>query len=164
MSPPDQSTSTPSKPPRRLPHLLIWVGVLAGTHAACYLAGRIPGWRAQTALESKLKEAKTTCSVVVRGIREERDHAQVHGFQLEARRQVSLALRSVDNRNFGMAEEAVHHAARYLVAARPEGELSQLAGALDAYRLVATEDLGEQRRQLLAWLDRLDALVTPSKL
>jgi len=164
MSLPAPRTSTPSKPPRRLRFLLIWVGVLACTHAGCYLAGRIPGWRAQTALESQLNEAKTTCSVVVRGIREERDHAQVHGFLMEARRQVSLALSSVDNRNFGMAQGAVHRAARYLVAARPEGELSQLAGALDAYRLVATEDLGEQRRQLLAWLGRLDVLVPPSKL
>ncbi|MBC8104607.1 MAG: hypothetical protein H7Z41_18685, partial [Cytophagales bacterium] len=93
--------------------------------------------------------------------------------QLEARRQVALALLELDRRNFGAAQERLGEAAARLenvqkanqaaVAAKPQEppvSPSDFAAAITQIRqvnLVATPDTGEQRERLLTLATQMDA-------
>jgi hypothetical protein len=83
--------------------------------------------------------------------------------RLEARRRLHMAVIALDERNFGTAQEQLASAKAWLVAAKGEDpELSKLAADIDATKVVATEDVGDQRTKLLAMIKRLDQLVPPA--
>jgi hypothetical protein len=88
--------------------------------------------------------------------------------QLEARRLVHTALLELDKRNFGVAQEQLSKAATLLresaAAATGNGDdrevivpnIGDAADRLEAIKLVASEDFGEQRTQLLTVADQMD--------
>ncbi len=92
--------------------------------------------------------------------------------QLEARRQVALALNELDKRNFGAAQERLAEAASRLetvqeansaaLAAKPEqpavsiADLAPFASQLKQIDLVATPNTGAQRERLLAIAAQMD--------
>jgi hypothetical protein len=86
---------------------------------------------------------------------------------LQARRQLHLALLSLDERNFGTARDHLVTAGRDLsaVQAPPPGSnlavLSRLAQELQSARLTVTENLAQQRQRILAWVHALDAQFPP---
>jgi hypothetical protein len=84
--------------------------------------------------------------------------------RLEARRRLHLATIALEDRNFGIAQEHVGVARTFLVAAKGgDGDVQKLATDLDAFKVVATEDVGEQRKALLAFCKRLDDAMPPPK-
>lgn len=82
-----------------------------------------------------------------------------HCLALEARRSLDQAVVALDARNFGIAEKQVQKASHWLVAAHAEPRLAELAKTLETFHLVATEDLGPQRKQLADWVVLVDQLV-----
>ena len=92
--------------------------------------------------------------------------------QLEARRQVSLALTELDRRNFGAAQERLAEAAARLDtvqkanetarAAKPQqpavavADLTAIGTQIKQINLVATSDTGAQREQILALATQMD--------
>ena len=81
--------------------------------------------------------------------------------QLEARRELSVALGALEKRNFGIAEEALQRAAQRLEGST--GDLEAVRKAIAATRLVASEDLEAQRAKLTDLVRRFDAAVPPRK-
>jgi hypothetical protein len=93
--------------------------------------------------------------------------------QLEARRQVSLALLELDRRNFGAAQERLAEAASRLetvqqannaaLAAKPEqpavsiADLSSIGEQIKQIDLVATPNTGGQREHLLTIAAQMDS-------
>jgi hypothetical protein len=78
---------------------------------------------------------------------------------LEARRNLDQAITALDARNFGIAEQQIKKAARLLAAAGAQAKLGELTQAFASFRLVATEDLGPQRKQLVDWVSQIDPLI-----
>lgn len=92
--------------------------------------------------------------------------------QLEARRQVTLALGELDKRNFGAAQERLTEAASRLKtvqkandsarSAKPQqpsvaaADLTAIGTQIKRINLVATSDTGAQREQLLAVAAQMD--------
>ncbi|MGZ3451660.1 MAG: hypothetical protein ACXVEF_18760 [Polyangiales bacterium] len=84
--------------------------------------------------------------------------------RLEARRRLHQALMALDDRNFGTAQEHLAAAKSWLSGAKgADPELTKLSTDIDALKLVATEDVGEQRTKVLAIVKRLDELVPPAQ-
>jgi hypothetical protein len=84
--------------------------------------------------------------------------------RLEARRRLHQAVIALDERNFGTAQEHLAAAKTLLASAKgTDPELAKLSADIDALKLVATEDVGEQRTKVLAIVKRLDELVPPAK-
>ena len=78
--------------------------------------------------------------------------------QLEARRQLHLALLALDQRNFGTAQSHLH-AAGALLEGAANGDGAALAEPLKAMNLVAVSDFSGQRERVLDFARRLDAVV-----
>lgn len=80
--------------------------------------------------------------------------------QLEARRQVSLALMALDQRNFGIAQKNVTEAARLLDVAQKADttnpDLSGVATSLHQMSIVAAADISAQRNALLSTATQMD--------
>lgn len=84
--------------------------------------------------------------------------------RLEARRRLHLAIIALEDRNFGIAQEHVAAAKAFLLAAKGgDPEVQKLATDLDAFKVVATEDVGDQRKAILAFCKRLDDAMPPPK-
>ncbi len=76
--------------------------------------------------------------------------------QLEARRQMHLALLALDDRNFGIAQQHLSGAANLLST----GANASLAGQIKAVSIVAAGDMGQQRQQILDFTRQLDSSLT----
>lgn len=84
--------------------------------------------------------------------------------RLEARRRLHLAIIALEDRNFGIAQEHVGAARAFLATAKGgDPEVQKLATDLEAFKVVATEDVGDQRKALLAFCKRLDDAMPPPK-
>lgn len=145
-----------ANPPRwRRP--LIWAGVAIVALAAAYGVGRL-----QTSSSIDAAEQRTTAAIE-KGAETERSllAQQRRVKHLEARRQLHLALLSLDERNFGTAQKHLSDAQALLVSHASDHPLSELVKPMAAYRLIATEDLGKQREQVLQWVRRFDVLAPP---
>ena len=82
--------------------------------------------------------------------------------RLEGRRRLHLALVALEDRNFGIAQEQLGAARTSFVGASgADPELAKIATELEAYKVVATDDVGEQRKKLLDWCRRVDNLMPP---
>ena len=81
--------------------------------------------------------------------------------QMEARRQLHLALLALDERNFGIAQQRLSHAGALLSLPGTPGDLSALGTQVKNLTVVAAGDIGQQRTQLLDIARRFDVLVPP---
>lgn len=86
--------------------------------------------------------------------------------QLEARRQLHLALLALDQRNFGIAQSRLNAAAILLNNAGQgqTGGLADLAQRIRATRVVAAADFAGQREQVLESVQQLDTILNASGL
>lgn len=84
--------------------------------------------------------------------------------QMEARRQLSLALVALDERNFGIAQQHLAQAGALLSAPGTQGDLSALGGQVKEMSVIAAGDIGQQRARLLDFARRFDVLVPPAPL
>lgn len=160
----------PSKPPRmvtlRRKALVVSFLLSVVAVAVAYGVGRLQGWQTTRQAEATIeslqqgnKEASKECGakLAAQGRRVER---------LEARRQLSIALLSLDERNFGIAEQHIELAAKLLRKSEsdPQSELRAISEGLSKFRLVATENLAQQRETMFSWARRIDEVVPPPKL
>ncbi len=142
----------------RLRALLILVGASALAFGLGYGLANLQG---QQALDTQQAE----CGDTVLGISKERDQAkeelekeQARSTALDAYRYLHLALLNLEHRNFGIAQKHTRESAR-LLAGLSDLRMTKLAKQLEGFEPVVTEDVGEQRKQLLSWSEALDELV-----
>jgi hypothetical protein len=127
------------------------------------------------AINETLKSAKSDLRVTQMDLRTSDALIQ----QLEARRQLDLALAALDQRNFGIAQQRLDEAAvRLLLVEQADQaakahpvetadyvyqppvstlDLSALAGQIKGTALATTPDIGAQRQQILGFVSQLDA-------
>ena len=89
----------------------------------------------------------------------ELDAQRERATRLEARRRLDQALRSVDERNFGLAEGHLATARVLLGRAKGNDALDKLAADIGEAKLPATDDLATTRRKLLGYLETFDGAV-----
>jgi hypothetical protein len=147
-------------PRSRIKRLFGFVALACCTLGACYLGGYLHGRAGLTALRSQLDADRRAARASLESLTEQLRSEQRMSLMLAARRNLDQSVTALDARNFGIAEQQVKRAARWLVAARPEPRLAELARMFETFRLVATEDLGPQRKQLVEWVNQFDQLVT----
>ena len=84
--------------------------------------------------------------------------------QLEARRQLHLALIALDERNFGTAQGNLNASAILLGNAGGDDEMAALTKQIRGTNLVAAADFSGERQQVLEFARRLDAAIPPDSL
>lgn len=145
------ATSTRTRRIKRYAWLAAGALALLGS---CYVLGYLRGHGELSAVElqnQKLSQAKVDDA---KQLETERARSQM----LEGRRCLDQAVMALDYRNFGTAQERLKQAGQRIVGARAEGRLLAIGKELDTYRLVATEDLGNQRQKLVSYLTEFDQL------
>jgi hypothetical protein len=149
---PPAEPKTPATAPSRQKRLVgVTVAVLVA-FGACYLVGFLHGKTEVAQLKTQLGEAQKAAE----STRTQLESEKRRGFGLEARRCLDQAVTALDARNFGIAERQVKLAGRWLVDSKAEARLAELAKTLEIFHLVATEDLGPQRKQLADWIIFVD--------
>lgn len=141
----------------------IGVGVALVCAGAAYGVGRFQGAAKVEEADKRAAAAASASASAATAARVAVDVERGKVARLEARRRLHLALIAIEERNFGIAEEQLK-AARKELASAPGGdnELAKLSTEVDGYKVVATDDIGEQRKKLLDWCKRLDATLGPS--
>jgi hypothetical protein len=154
-SKPDEvSRSTATSTPRRV---AIYVGIGLAALGAAYGVGRL-----QTQAAVNEAEQQTLARAAAQAEQSkvlELEQAKVR--ELEGRRQLALALLALDERNFGTAQSHLKQASALLGETKGDAAMAELTAAIAAYTLVATDDTGAQRKQLLDWTRKFDALRPP---
>lgn len=141
----------------KLKRIAIQTGVALAAIGAAYGVGRFQTSQRIDLAEKRAEEASALAKATQEELARERGLTQ----QLEARRELSLALSSLEKRNFGIAEEALVRAAQRLEGS--SGDLDAVRKAIEGTRLVASEDLDAQRAKLLDLVRRFDAALPPRK-
>jgi hypothetical protein len=150
-------TTAPSRGAKLKRYALLGLGIAvsyAAIFAFGYVSGRgelsaVEGSRAS--LENELKKARSDSA---KELEEERRKTTL----LRARRSLDQALRALDERNFGTAQQMLKLFSEQATESRAEGRLIELGKTVGAYRLLATEDFGAQRQTLSGYVASFDAL------
>jgi hypothetical protein len=150
-------------PPRasRLKRYAYFAGAGALALLSAYGAGRL-----QTAERIEVAEHAAASALTVQAREVERTKLeQQRVLELEARRRLGLCLIALDERNFGTAQAHLSAAALLLQRSQPSkaGPMHELGGAIRSFKLVATDNLGPQRQQILDWIKRFDADRPPAR-
>lgn len=158
---PKPPAAAPAAKSSTLKKALIGAGVGLFTLLAAYGVGRMQGTQTAKQAEKRAEEAAAERQQTKETLAGEQARVE----RLEARRRIHLALLALDDRNFGIAQEHVSAAAKLLEKSAPQAdsELAKLATELSTEKLVATEDVGVQRRKLIGWARRLDEAMPPLK-
>lgn len=136
---------------------LVCVGVAYGV-GRMQTAGKIEE------AEKRVHAAESASASAASNVRMQLEVEKATVSRLEARRRLHQALIALDERNFGTAQEHLAAARSLLASSKGQDpELTKLSADIDALKLVATEDVGEQRTKVLAIVKRLDELVPPAK-
>ena len=124
-----------------------------------YLGGWIHGSSKVSQVEEQATQAQDKQRVLETGLQGERRSV----LQLEARRRLHLVLLAMDQRNFGIAEKHLEAAGKLLTKpeAQLSGDLEKLAEVIAGAKLVAQEDLSDQRKKILGWVERFDKAAPP---
>jgi hypothetical protein len=156
----ETAPATPPAGPPRYARFLAWSGVAVVVLGTAYATGRLQTASKISDAEERAGAANQARDRTSEDLRGER--AEV--LRLEARRRLHLALLALEDRNFGIAQAHVDAAAGLLAqgsSGAPAG-IGDLQRELAAARLVATEDLGQQRQRLLDVVRRFDTLEPPA--
>ncbi len=134
--------------------LVISFLIALGLCGLAYGVGRLQAWQQIRAAETQATQAQEERAKSAAAADSERAELTRRVALLDARRQLHLVMLSMEERNFGIAEDHLRLAAQRLAAA---GEpFKPVAEKLSALRLVATENQGDQRVQLVALAKQLD--------
>ncbi|HLV65702.1 MAG TPA: hypothetical protein VKY73_07805 [Polyangiaceae bacterium] len=150
--------STPPRHASRSQRVLIGAGVGIALLLGAYVFGRV---QAQSEIDSAKQQTQAAEAraenerKISAGLR--RDMAR-----LEARRQLHLALLALDERNFGTAQQHLRAGAK-LLSEDGSAPLGEIGKRIAEKQLVATEDVGDQRAQILAAIRTLDEQLTARK-
>lgn len=143
--------------------LLVIAVVLVLAVTTAYGVGRYESAGNVALVQERLEVASAAAAQSVGSCRTEVTVKSASIDALESRRALHQALMALDERNFGVAQERLAAAEGRLSAATGLGEeVRALATQIKDIRLVATEDVGEQRLHILAIVKRFDQLVPTS--
>lgn len=157
-TPPVPPIGRPSRTKRYLQFTALTLAALGG----CFVGGWWIGRSELTKLQAQGESDRAAAKLTLAQCTEQSARHQRTSRMLEARRNLDQALAALDARNFGIAEQLVKKAARWLAAASAEGPSGELAKTLEAYRFVASEDVGAQRKQLIDWIGQLEPQIVLS--
>jgi hypothetical protein len=81
--------------------------------------------------------------------------------ELEGRRQLSLSLVALDERNFGTAQRHLARAGALFAESKGDAPVEELARSVSGYKLEATDDIGKQRKLVMEFTQKFDTLRPP---
>jgi len=129
---------------------------------AAYGVGRFQGASKVQEADARASAAASASASAVSSTRVALDVERGKVARLEGRRRLHLAMVAMEDRNFGIAEEHLVVARKQLGgAAGGDPELAKIASELEALKIVATDDIGEQRKKLLDYCRRIDNVLPP---
>ena len=143
----------PKKAGGRAKRIGIAVLVVLAAVGIAYGVGRMQGAMGTEAAEKQRAEAEVRLAACVTDVK-----------MLEARRQLDLALRAMDDRNFGIAQDHIKQAGQFLSEANVQGEVAELATQLKKTEVMAATNFEDQRDKVLSLIQRFDALLPPKSL
>lgn len=165
LSPSEKTAPSRAKVHSRRRTWLIAAGSVLAALLLAYGIGRLQGAAQLDEVEAKAERALETEQQASSKLQAELEAERSRASRLESRRRLHLALLALDERNFGTAQAQLAGAARLLEKSRLEtgSDLDKLKAQLAGYKLVAGEDVGQQRDYLLGLTRRFDQLVTPAE-
>lgn len=144
--------------------IAVVASIAVSAAALAYGVGRFQGGGKIAEAEERASAAAAASASAVAGSRVVADIERGKVARLEARRRLHLAMIALEDRNFGIAQEHVGAANAFLSSAKgADPEVQKLATDLGAFKIVATEDVGDQRKALLSFCKRLDDAMPPPK-
>lgn len=157
--PPAEATSAGDSPrmARWKRGLTLVVAVLS-LLALAYGVGRMQGADAVSAVERSAAATRARLEGRTATLETELARATRRAAALEARRQLGLAMLSVDERNFGIAQGQIAAARGALRGASPFDDpgLSQVEARLAGMNIITAGDLAEQRAAILQAIQLFD--------
>jgi hypothetical protein len=144
----------------------IAIGVSAALVAVgvAYGVGRVQGSGQIDQAESRARAAASASASAVAASNVAVDIERGKVARLEARRRLHLAIIALEDRNFGIAQEHIGAAQAFLASAKgADPEVQKLVADLGSFKVVASEDVGEERKVVLAFCKRLDDAMPPPK-
>lgn len=132
-----ETKQSPRPKASRFKRALVQVAIVAVLLGIAYGAGRFHASEERGAVEKVQK--------------------RVH--QLEARRQLHIALMALEDRNFGTAQKTLSQAGAELAQATPTDD-TQFSEEVANYKFMAGEDISKERQNVLAMVVRLDKLLS----
>lgn len=154
-TPPAQTDPRGSK----LRNVLIAVGSGLILVAIAYGIGRAQGLVEVKKVREQAEASEDKLEAQIGKLRAELETTRKRIALLEARRGLSQALNALEGRNFGVAHKKLEFAAQTMSGASDDEALKKLSATLSTHKLVATENVGEQRDQLVSWMDAFDERV-----
>lgn len=155
-----QAAESPLPAPRmvtiRRKSLLIAFIVSVGSVGAAYLAGWAGQHREVVAVRDDREQISSELRTKV--LKSER-----RVLLLEARRQLALTISALDERNFGIAADHLRASGESLGRDTNKPETAALAKAIGGFRLIATENLADQREAIIVWSKALDNVIEAAK-
>lgn len=142
----------------RWQRVLIGVGLWIASLLGAYVFGRV---QAQTEIE-RAKEETRAAEARVEAERKGTAELRREISRLEARRKLHLALIALEERNFGTAQQHLRAAGK-LLSEDESAPLVEIGKRIAGRQLVATEDTGAQRTQILAAIGELDEQLTAER-
>jgi hypothetical protein len=140
----------------------IAVGVALLLAGAAYGVGRYQGVAKVNEADARATAAASASANAVSSTRMALEIERGKVARLEGRRRLHLAMLALEERNFGIAQEQLAATRKELAsAAGGDNELTKITSELDAFKVVATDDVGEQRKKMLDWCKRIDATLAP---
>jgi len=140
----------------------IAVGVALLLVGAAYGVGRYQGVAKVNEADARATAAASASANAVSSTRMALEIERGKVARLEGRRRLHLAMLALEERNFGIAQEQLAATRKELAsAAGGDNELTKITSELDAFKVVATDDVGEQRKKMLDWCKRIDATLAP---
>lgn len=153
---PDAVAVKPAVPPRAK-RALVYTGLGVAALGGAYAGGRL-----QTQGDvDKAEEATRARAAAEADQVKLREQANTRVRELEGRRQLALALVALDERNFGTAQRHLSRGSALLAESKGDAGIEELARSAANYKLVATDDIGAQRKLLLEWTRKFDTLRPP---
>ena len=154
---PDAIAAKPAAPPSRTKRGLVYTGLALAALGGAYGGGRLQTQSDVDKAEERTRERAAAEAEQVKL----REQATQKVRELEGRRQLSLALVALDERNFGTAQTHLAKAGSLFAESKGDAGLEELARNVASYKLVATDDVAAQRKLLSDWTRKFDTLRPP---
>lgn len=132
------------------------VALIIATLGTCYLTGYLHGRSGLNRLQAQLESERVAAQEHAEQLARQLDSSRRNALALDARRSLDQAIAALDARNFGIAEQQIKKAGKWLRTFSSDPSAMALGNTLEAFHLTATEDLGPQRRQVVDWVLQLD--------
>lgn len=144
--------------------VLIPIVVVVVAAGIAYAAGRWQGHEQTAAVQKTLDQTRTDLTTKLTNTKGQLSQCRTATDQLEARRQIYMALEELQSLNFGYAQQHVKSAGNILAnAADGNADLEKLSKDLEAVQIQPSGQLDQQRQVLRNLAARFDKILPPAK-